>query len=109
MATLNAYRIDLDGGSPTFAAADAAGDEFLNSGRTFLIVKNGGTAAINVTVNSQKPCNYGFDHDIVVSVAAGAEEWIGPFSRERFNDSNGKVQVSYSDVTSVTVAIVELP
>lgn len=109
MATLNIYRVDLDGGKPTFVPADAAGDSFVNSGRTFLIVRNGGTAAINVTVNSQKPCNYGFDHDVVVSVAAGAEEWIGPFPKERFNDSNGRVQVSYSDVTSVTVAAVEVP
>lgn len=108
MATLNIYRVDLDGGKPTFVPASAGGDDFANSGKTFLIVKNGGAGAVTVMINSQAPCSYGFDHDIQVSVAAGDESWIGPFSKARFNNQDGKVQVTYSGVTSVTVAAVEV-
>lgn len=109
MALLNVQRTGLAGLAPTFSGASVGGDSFLNSGRTYLHVKNGGTAAITVTVNSQKPCNYGFDHDAVVSVPAGGEQIIGPFQQDRFNDQNGQVQITYSAVTSVTVAVVEVP
>lgn len=108
MATLNVYRVDLDGGKPAFVAASAGGDNFVNSGKAFLIVKNGGTEAVTVTINSQTPCNYGFDHDIQVSVGAADESWIGPFPKARFNDQNANVQITYSGVTSVTVAVVEV-
>lgn len=109
MATLNVQRITLTGLSPVFVAADVAGDEFLNSGRVVLYVKNGDTLEKTVTVDSQTPCNQGFDHDVVVTVPASEERIIGPFPKNRFDDANGKVQVSYSDVTSVTVAVIEIP
>ncbi|RJQ25446.1 MAG: hypothetical protein C4589_11285 [Peptococcaceae bacterium] len=109
MATLSKYVVDLDGGKPTFVAATAGGDDFINSGKDFLVVKNGGAGNINVTIDSVALCSYGFDHNLTVAVAASGEEWIGPFPKARFNDENGKVNVTYSGVTSVTVAVVELP
>lgn len=109
MATLSKYIVDIDGGKPTFVAADVAGDNFVNSGKDFLVVKNGGASSINVTIDSVALCSYGFDHNLVVAVAASGEEWIGPFPKARFNDDTGKVNISYSGVTSVTVAVVELP
>lgn len=108
MAQLTVQKLGTAGVSPTFAAADAAGDKFANNGRQFLVVKNGGAAAITVTVNSQRQCDQGFDHDITVNVAAAGEKWIGPFEPNRFNDGNGNVNVAYSAVTSVTVAAVSL-
>ncbi len=109
MATLTKYIVDLDGGKPSFVAAAVGGDDFVNSGKNFLVVKNGGASSIDVTIDSVALCSYGFDHNLVVPVAASGEEWIGPFPKSRFNDENGKVNVSYSGVTSVTVAVVELP
>jgi hypothetical protein len=108
VADLTVQNISLDGVSPTFSAADSAGDTFVNGGKTYLHVKNGDTASHTVTINSIKPCNYGFDHDASVSVAAGGEELIGPFHSVRFNDQNKKVNVSYDAVTSVTVAAIQL-
>lgn len=102
-------KIFLTGMAPVYVAAGAAGDEFANTGRVFLHVKNSGASSINVTINSQTPCSYGFDHDVVVAVPNGEDRMIGPFPKTRFDDANGKVQVSYSDVTSVTVAAIELP
>lgn len=108
MALLTVQNISLTGLTPTFTAADSLGDEFPNDGNAFLVVKNDGASDITVTIDSQKPCSYGYDHDITVTVPAGGEKWIGPFPQSRFNDTSGRVQVSYSDVTSVTVAVVEV-
>lgn len=109
MANLNIQQAVVTGLAPSFVAAAAGGDEFVNSGKAVLYVKNGGASSINVTIDSQVPCNYGVDHDVTVAVPAGAERIIGPFPKTRFNDAYGKVKISYSAVTSVTVAVLEVP
>ena len=110
MATLTPQVIALAGITPTLVAAEAGGDEFVNSGRDFIHIKNGDAAAMDVTVNSQAPCSQGEDHDVVVTVpATSGEKFIGPFPKDRFNDTAGKVQITYSAVTSVTIGIVRLP
>ncbi|RJQ09892.1 MAG: hypothetical protein C4551_03215 [Bacillota bacterium] len=108
MATLTVQQTSLTGLNPAFGAAAAGGDEFVNSGKAVLYVKNGSAGAVTVTVNSQTACNYGFDHDAEVSVPASGERVIGPFPKSRFDDAAGKVQVTYSGVTSVTVAVLEV-
>ncbi len=108
MAVLTVQKLTNTGVTPSFAAADVAGDKFANNGRQFLVVRNGGAASITVTINSQKKCDQGFDHDLTVDVAAGAEKWIGPFDPNRFNDGDGNVEVAYSAVDSVTVAALSL-
>lgn len=109
MADLTVQDIPADGTGlvVTYAAAAAGGDAFVNDGRTRLRVKNAGAGSINVTINSQRACNQGFDHDEVAAVAAAEERELGPFDTGRFNDSTGKVQLTYSGVTSVTVAAVK--
>lgn len=105
MATLAVQVSSAGGLAPTYAAASAGGDDFPNTGREFLHVKNGSAASINATINSAQLCNYGFDHDVVVAVPAGGERIIGPFVPSRFGLSVG---VTYSAVTSVTVAAVQV-
>lgn len=104
MATLAVQAVLQSGIVPTFTAASAGGDLFPNDGRTYLHIKNGGAGAVTVTVDSFTPCSYGFDHDIVISIPAGAERIIGTFPPNRFNNDSSMVSVSYSGVTSVTVA-----
>lgn len=106
MALLNVQKASLTGLAPSFSAASVGGDTFVNDGKTVLHVKNGGASEITVMVNSQQPCNYGFDHDLQVAVPASGERIIGPFRQDRFNDANGQVVVTYSDTTSVTVAAI---
>jgi hypothetical protein len=104
MALLTVQQIVRTGLNPSYQAAAGGGDSIPNSaGRVFLHVKNGGGSSINVTLNSQTNCDQGFDHDEVVAVPNGGERIIGPFPA-RFQDSSGNVQVTYSAVTSVTVA-----
>ena len=109
MAVLNTQQVSLAGVNPAFVAADALGDEWANSGRSYLHVKNGAAAAVDVTVDSQTQCNQGFDHNVAVNVPAASERRIGPFPKSRFDDAAGRVHVAYSAVANVTVAVVEVP
>jgi hypothetical protein len=108
MALLTVQKIVKAGLNPTYGAAAATGDQFPNNGQTFVHVKNGGTAAITVTVDSVRPCDQGFDHDYVISVPAGGERMIGAFEQSRFNNADQRVSISYSGVTSVTIAVLSL-
>ena len=110
MATLTPQVVTLLGIIPTLVAAEVGGDEFVNSGRDFIHIKNTDAAAMDVTIDSQKPCSQGEDHDCVVNIpATSGEKFIGPFPKDRFNDEGGKVQITYSAVTGVTIGIVRVP
>jgi hypothetical protein len=112
MATLTAQKIVLAGLNPTFGAAAGGGDEFVNTGKQYLHYKNTGGSPITVTIANQTPCNYGgtTTHNVAVVVPATTGDLrIGPLDPLRFNDVNGKVQITYSGVTGLTVAVVELP
>lgn len=97
----------------TLAAADAAGNYFSNlvssATKTFFRAINGSGSPITVTINSQTLCSQGADHDLAIVLAAGAERWIGPLEKSRFNDAAGDVQITYSGVTSLTVQVVQIP
>lgn len=105
MAALTIQQLVKTGLDVTFAAASAGGDTFVNNGKVLLVVKNGGGAPINVTVDSVRACDQGFDHDLVVAVPAGQERKIGFFEESRFG---GQVSVAYSAVASVTVAAIRV-
>jgi hypothetical protein len=108
MATLAVQDVNTSGIGPTYAAASGGGDQFPNDGRTLLHVKNGSGAPITVTVASQRSCDQGSTHNTTVSVPASGERMIGPFPTDRYSDSNGFVQLTYSGVTSLTVAALSL-
>jgi len=107
MAEYSVQKVSLSGVEITKEAVTSE-DQFINDGRTCLVVYNGDSSDITVTIDSVVPCNYGYDHDVVVTVPAGKEIWVGPFPCGRFNDGNGKVTVSYSGTTSVTAAAVKI-
>lgn len=107
MALLTTQTVVPGGTTPTYQAAAAGGDTVAPGKDVFLHVKNGGGGSINVTVDSVTPCNYGSDHDLVVAVPAGSERMIGPLPPERYaNASTGLVNVTYSGVTTVTIAAI---
>jgi hypothetical protein len=111
-ATLSPQIIVDTGIVRSLASAASGGDEFVNSGRMFIAVVNAhGSDPRTITVNSQAACNQGSDHDIAVVITAAQDEKVfGPFPKDRFNDSDGKVQITYSDsAADLTIAIFELP
>lgn len=105
MATLSAQQITPAGTAVTYAAATGGGDRMPVGPTTFLHVKNGGGSSITATINSITPCSQGFDHDLAVAVAAGADKMIGPIG-ERFRDTDNLAGITYTGVTTVTVAVI---
>jgi len=98
----------LNPNDPVYVSCAGGGDEAVNEDYTFLHVVNGHSGAWVVTVNSVKACDQGFDHDVEVSVPASEERMIGPFDRGRFNDSAGKIQITYDGVTALTIAAIKV-
>ena len=92
----------------SYVAANADGNFFENNGNTVLLVKNASGGSITVTTDSQVNSNQGYDNDEDATIANGETGCIGRFSKNRFNDSDGNVNVSYSGVGSVTVAVVNM-
>lgn len=115
MATLSRQDMVEAGLLGSYVAASGGGDVVDNDGQTFLHVKNGGGGSINVTVAAQVAAfqTPGMGPmtkaNIVVAVANGAEKFIGPFAKQAFNTAAGQVAITYSGVTSVTIAAVRLP
>jgi len=110
MAVLTPFKPTLAGVNPSPVAATAGGDSFDNTGNQQFMIANGGGGAVTVTFDAPNADNFGVTdnaHDVAVSVGAGATRWFGPFPTNRFNDANGRVQVAYSGVTSVTVAVMD--
>jgi len=110
MAELTLQQITEAGGSVTYSAAAGGGDTADNGGSTFLNIKNAGEAAITVTITAQTTS---VDSNIYgdltkanasIVVEGVAEAFIGPFKPSAFNDGNGEIAITYSGVTSVTIA-----
>ena len=119
MAQLTLNQHALAGLNPAFVAAAAGGDAFADSGdeRTYVRVKNGGGAAITVTVAPVSPTSVkqaGITPQPValpsysVSVPASGDMTIGPFP-QAYREANSNVNLTYSAVTSVTVAAIRMP
>lgn len=103
MAILTVAEIARAGVANTLTAAAGGGDSFANDGRTYFEILNGGGGAITVTFVTQQTVDGLAVADLAVSVAAGARTKVGPFPPSIYNDANGRVQVTYSGVTTVTV------
>lgn len=117
MAALTVQTIVAAGLAPSYAAASAGGDTIANDSQknTFLHVKNASGGAITVTIapaqSSVNVADVGAVTvpSMVVSVpATTGDRMIGPFPAA-YTDANGNVAVTYSAVTSLTVAAVKLP
>ena len=106
MATTLTVQTDM--ASPTLAAADAAGNNFDNgSGVVYLFVKNASGSSITVTFAEQRTCNFGHTaQNYTATVEDATTSVLGPFDILRFNTSSKSVDVTYSSVTSITVAAV---
>jgi len=108
MATLTVETITRAGLVPSLVAAGAGGDKFPNTTRReFLIVKNGDGSPTTVTLDIQATVDSQAVVDRTVVVAAGDEALIGPFDG-RYEDTDGNVNVSYSNITSITVGVAKL-
>lgn len=113
MALLNTQTPSIAGVAVTYSAAGAGGDTFVNNGRERVHIKNGSGSPITVTFTAgaanANVCSFGVAnvaHAVVVTVPATGDRMIGPFNKEHFNNpANSQVAITYSDVTTVTIAV----
>ena len=105
MAALGTQVMGLPSALPVFVAASAGGDTAIPGNNSFLTIKNGSGGSINVTLDVQGSDDFGNARpDLVVAVAASTERRI-PLRHSMLVGSNGLVNIAYSAVTSVTVAV----
>jgi hypothetical protein len=110
MAELTIQQITEAGGSVTYSAAAGGGDTADNGGSTFLHIKNGGGSEITATITAQttsvESSIYGdlTKANASIAIAGSGEAFIGPFKPSAFNDGDGEIAITYSGVTSVTIA-----
>lgn len=98
------------GVEPTYTGSLSVSDvyQFVNDGKTFIHVKNGGGSPDLVTIVSQISEDGLAVADRTVNVPAGEERMIGPLLPHVYNDGDGLVNVSHSFITSVTQAVFSL-
>ena len=106
-STLAAQDCSTAGLAPTYAAADAAGSAFKNTGRNVLHVKNGSASSINVTIPIPGTVDGMPAPSRVVAVPNGGERFIGPFPPV-YTQADGTALVDFSAVLTVTVALLEV-
>ena len=112
MATLTTQVINRAGTIVTPVAATGGGDAMSCGSGMMLEVVNGGGSPITVTINV--PASRTYEPNVAitspaVSVTNGTTKWFGPIDAATFVDPvTGLVSITYSGVTSVTVAAVQL-
>lgn len=109
MATIAVQNIINTGLDPVFAAASAGGDKAITGPGAYLEVKNGGGSAVTVTLATPGTVDGDLAvADRTVSVPAGGSRKVALPHLYR-NPSDGLAAISYSAVTSVTVAVFRAP
>lgn len=106
---LNTTGTDITPAGTLWESAASAGDYFASptNGQTFLLVDTSATTC-TVTVASQATCDHGSTHNIALSMAANEIRTIGPFAPSRFDDTDGRVQLTYSTITDLRVCVIKL-
>jgi len=109
VSTLTLYQQSPDTGLvATFVSCTSGGDKYQQDGNVVLHVVNGDIADHTVTIVSHAHPTAGeTTADHTETVTAGTRRLIGPLSASVFTDpSDGLAHITYSAVTSMTIAAV---
>ena len=80
---------------------------FANDGQTLFLVIVGATPT-NLTVVGAT-CSHGRGLSTVLALSANKTYIVGPFPKEEYNDANGKLNMTFSSVATVTVMALRHP
>lgn len=106
MALLTPQSSAVTGTNLTMSAAAGGGDTIVGGSTTYLLVRNGDASPKTVTI-VRPGTTYGTaDPDISLAVPASGIAIFGPIPSEFADPADGQVDITYSAVTSVTVAAV---
>lgn len=108
MAVLSAQRLPLSGLQPTYASAAAGGDQAPVGQSLFLHVRNGGGSSMTVTVATSGTVGDLAVADSSQTIPAAGAAFI-PLTATFRDPATGRASITYSGVTTVTVAVLQLP
>lgn len=105
MATLTPAALVAGGTLEASVAASAGGDKVAPIGdRVWVEVTNGGGSSITVTIPSYAAVRSQAAADRAITIAASATKKIPIFADLNTNPADGLASITYSGVTTVTVA-----
>lgn len=107
MALLTPQSVAVTGTNVSFAAATSGGDTVKPDGRSILRVKNGDSSAKTVTLVVPGTTWGQNNPDIALSIPAGEERSFA-LPKGIAAAATGLISITYSAVTSVTVAVVRI-
>ena len=114
MGAIAIQTISESGIVATYGVTAGGGHTVENNGKVFLHYKNGSGGEITVTITAQTTSVdssvYGdlTKANATQLIAASGECFIGPFSPPAYNNSSSQIVITYSGVTSLTVAALQL-
>ena len=94
---------------PAYEPANVDGNSFRLAAGRVLHVKNGSGAPVTVTVPTPQTVDGLAVTDRAVSVPASGERLIALGTQSVYRQSGGLAYIDYSTVTSVTVAVFDIP
>lgn len=107
---LTADQLTAAGVTANYVTPSVDGVSFRNTKRCVLHVKNAAASPINVTPKIGRQVLGQSVTSPAVAVANGTEKFFGPFSDDYEQPgSNDQIFVDFSAVTSVTVALLQIP
>jgi hypothetical protein len=119
MAEITAQSISESGlAAPEYSTCNSGGDTVVNGGvnrgPVFLHIKNGSGGELTVTITAQVTSidleAYGTvtKSNASVVVPSSGASFIGPFPSAIYNNSDDAIAITYSGVTSLTIAALYL-
>lgn len=108
MAALTAQPVPTAGFTPTYAAASGGGDTAPIGTNLLLHVINGGGSPVTLTIVTPGTSDGLAIADTERTIAAGAAAFV-PLRPVYRNPVTGRAALAYSGVTSVTVAVLQMP
>lgn len=107
MAALTVQRPTITSPAVTLAAAAGGGDTIKPGENTYLLVRNADASSKTVTV-VRAGTEYGQANPDVATVVLTLTTVLIPIPKEFRDSADGLVDITYSAVTSLTVAALEL-
>lgn len=89
-------------------ACAGGGDSYLNNGNVIPYFENGSGAPITVTFTIAQSVEGSTPAGRQYTIPATSNLLIDPFPEAQYNDVNRRVNMSYSGVTSLTVALIQI-
>lgn len=82
--------------------------KFRNTGKTRLLVTKSGAGACTLTIVTPATVRGLAVSDKTVTVAASTGDMaVGPFPPSLYNDENGDVSVTFSEITGIIAAVID--